>query len=219
MGRQYQSILRGTLYMTDVASMVTELRRQGVRLFMAGDMLRWRAPKGVMTPEMLEFLGRHKPELATILSHNPPPTGESIPARNNTEPANPTAYSAMTRLEIATDCLNRLIPDEQRRREIDRKANLDAGGWRFLGPDYHRHILSENLLSAIEQSIGSRICFGEFVGDSDDGDQLFDGWFLMPAPEKLPNHSPQKAPNPVENTLVEEKQTAPISKVSGHLWN
>lgn len=47
--------------------LVCSLRECGVRLWADGDKLRIEAPKGVMTPELLSALAKHKAELMALL--------------------------------------------------------------------------------------------------------------------------------------------------------
>ncbi len=51
----------------NVQQLVNDLRRRGITLEPAGDKLRWRGPKGAMTPELLERLRQHKPEVLEYL--------------------------------------------------------------------------------------------------------------------------------------------------------
>jgi hypothetical protein len=52
-------------------ALLTDLRRRGVEIEAAGDRLRWRAPRGTVTAEVLEALRKAKPEILSILA--PPP--------------------------------------------------------------------------------------------------------------------------------------------------
>lgn len=47
---------------------LTELRHRGVELFVAHGTLRYRAPRGVLTPELRATLSAHKAELVRLLS-------------------------------------------------------------------------------------------------------------------------------------------------------
>lgn len=47
---------------------VRELRDRGIALFIVGDELRYRAPKGALTEELRELLQRHKPGLIQFLA-------------------------------------------------------------------------------------------------------------------------------------------------------
>ena len=53
--------------------LLAELRRRGVRLSVHGDKLRYVAPKGALTPDLLEAMRRHKPDLLRLLSRPPIP--------------------------------------------------------------------------------------------------------------------------------------------------
>ena len=50
------------------ASLITDLKRRGCEFTVHGDRLRWRAPEGVMTAEMLTTLRRHKSEVLAALN-------------------------------------------------------------------------------------------------------------------------------------------------------
>ena len=47
---------------------LAELRHRGVELFVADGVLRYRAPRGVLTPELLATLSAHKAELLAMLA-------------------------------------------------------------------------------------------------------------------------------------------------------
>ena len=56
------------------AALIAELGGRGIELTVTGDRVRWRAPKGVMTGEMIEVLRLHKSAvlaLLTFLPHKP----------------------------------------------------------------------------------------------------------------------------------------------------
>ena len=55
------------------AELLAELRRRGVKLTVNGDRLRYEAPRGALTPELLEAMRQHKPELLRLLSRPPIP--------------------------------------------------------------------------------------------------------------------------------------------------
>ena len=50
------------------ADLISDLKRRGVELRVTGDRLRWRAPRGAMTPELAESLRRCKSETIALLS-------------------------------------------------------------------------------------------------------------------------------------------------------
>ncbi len=52
----------------NVMELVEELSRQDIKIWVDGDQLRYRAPKGMMTPSLLLKLAEHKTELLTLLS-------------------------------------------------------------------------------------------------------------------------------------------------------
>ena len=52
----------------NAAEVLDELRTRGVTLAPDGGRLRWRAPPGVMAPEMVDELRAHKTELLALLS-------------------------------------------------------------------------------------------------------------------------------------------------------
>ncbi|MDK1021839.1 MAG: hypothetical protein QGD90_09420 [Candidatus Hydrogenedentes bacterium] len=58
----------------NVAAFITDLRRQGVELVVKGDRLRWRAPEGTMTPELIGALRHNKEAVITALVQPPPAT-------------------------------------------------------------------------------------------------------------------------------------------------
>ncbi len=205
--------------MADVALMVAELHRQGVRFFMAGDRLRWRAPKGCMTTGRREFFRRHQAELVAFLAAEGRRAGERKEVGQNAVNSSYSGHAVMSRLEIAQDCLNRLVRDDRRQREIVGKAKLAAKGWLFLGADYHRHILSEMLLGAVEQFVGKRICFSEFVRETDDGEQLFQGWFLAAVPAMPSNNPVPKTPNVAESASALKPTPVVQGKLPWRLWD
>lgn len=49
------------------ARLLTRLRGMGVQVWADGDMLRFRAPKGLVTPELKEEMRRYKPDLLELL--------------------------------------------------------------------------------------------------------------------------------------------------------
>ena len=51
--------------------LLAELSRLGVKLWVEHDQLRYRAPKGVLTPSMMAALSKHKAELLELLSTTP----------------------------------------------------------------------------------------------------------------------------------------------------
>jgi hypothetical protein len=70
------------------------------------------------------------------------------------------------------DILSRLIPDERSRRRIKSLAEADARNWQFLGTEGYRHILSENIINAVEKASGESLCF---VGPDEMG--RFRDWY------------------------------------------
>ena len=50
------------------ATLISDLRRRGVELTAEGDRLHYRAPRGVLSPELLADLRSHKPEILAELS-------------------------------------------------------------------------------------------------------------------------------------------------------
>ncbi|MEE8524255.1 MAG: condensation domain-containing protein, partial [Thermoanaerobaculia bacterium] len=61
------------------ASLLADLRRQGVMVWAEEDRLRLNAPKGVLTPDLQALLGDHKPELLALLrpAEDPPPLAKT----------------------------------------------------------------------------------------------------------------------------------------------
>ena len=53
--------------MTAVAALLADLRRRGVELTAKGDRLSCRAPRGVLSPQLLADLRSHKPEILAEL--------------------------------------------------------------------------------------------------------------------------------------------------------
>ena len=49
------------------AAILTDLQHRGVDLFLDGDRIRWRAPKGVLTPADVETLTANKQEITAAL--------------------------------------------------------------------------------------------------------------------------------------------------------
>ena len=83
-----------------------------------------------------------------------------------------TPSKTYSRLELATDCLGKLIPDEQARRKIRALAEADAKGWRFAGTATYQHILAGTIMDQIEKTSGKLICFiGSLEPDR------FGGWY------------------------------------------
>jgi pyochelin synthetase len=56
--------------------LLADLAQQGVQLWVEGDRLRYRAPKGALTPSLRDGLLAHKSELLALL---PPPQPETAP--------------------------------------------------------------------------------------------------------------------------------------------
>lgn len=54
--------------MTSTVALIDELRGRGVELAVAGERLRWRAPKGAMTASLVDALRQHKAELLQHLA-------------------------------------------------------------------------------------------------------------------------------------------------------
>lgn len=54
------------------ADLLRDLLSRGVELRAEGDRLRWRAPPGVVTQEVLEILAERKAEILTLLSEPRP---------------------------------------------------------------------------------------------------------------------------------------------------
>jgi hypothetical protein len=59
-------------------SLLADLRQRGVFLFRRGDELRWRAPKGTITPELLEWLRAHKQEILDLVDGQAPTPEEVL---------------------------------------------------------------------------------------------------------------------------------------------
>jgi hypothetical protein len=51
----------------NAGELVNELAHQGIQLWSDGDQLRFRAPKGVITPELKSRLKAHKPQILDVL--------------------------------------------------------------------------------------------------------------------------------------------------------
>ena len=51
-----------------VAVLMADLKQRGVELAVDGDRLRWRAPEGVVTADVIETLRSHKPEVIAALA-------------------------------------------------------------------------------------------------------------------------------------------------------
>src|SRR5262245_11892444 len=56
--------------MTSANELLHELRRRGATLTPNGDKLRITAPRGVITPHLLDQINRHKPALLQLLNTN-----------------------------------------------------------------------------------------------------------------------------------------------------
>ena len=156
------------------SDILKDLQSTGHTVRLDGNTIRVRP---ALPPEKVELLRQHKPEIIELLKSNfgsgnavtvtiPPVT---IPKTPISSPAPTKTY---TRLELATDCLGKLIPDEQARRKIRALAEADARGWRFLGTAGYQHILAGNILDAVEQATGKLICF-----TGCDAPDRFLGWF------------------------------------------
>ena len=50
------------------AALIAELSGRGIELTITGDRVRWRAPKGAMTGEMIEALRLHKSAVLALLA-------------------------------------------------------------------------------------------------------------------------------------------------------
>jgi len=53
-------------------AILTELRNRGVELIPEGKAIRYRAPRGVFTPELRQAVASKKTELLALLSPSPP---------------------------------------------------------------------------------------------------------------------------------------------------
>jgi hypothetical protein len=60
--------------MSTAATLLSELRRAGATVTVAGDKLRIEAPDGTITPELHRTLADHKAELLALLERTLPPT-------------------------------------------------------------------------------------------------------------------------------------------------
>ena len=49
-------------------AILAELRNRGVHLTVEGDALRYRGPRGALTPDLRQAVAHHKPELVRLLS-------------------------------------------------------------------------------------------------------------------------------------------------------
>ena len=59
-----------------IAQFLSELRQEGVQLWIENGRVRYRAPKGVLTPERMAILVRQEDE---ILAHLPRPRNYPLP--------------------------------------------------------------------------------------------------------------------------------------------
>jgi hypothetical protein len=110
---------------------------------------------------LLDEVRQHKPEILELLKAN-----------SNDSNAVTVPLKTFTRLELANAALAALIPDEQQRRRIRGIAEADARGWRFLGTEGYQHVLSGNIMDAVEAATGKLICF-----TGCDTPDRFLGWF------------------------------------------
>src|SRR2546429_8209542 len=62
-----------------VAEILADLAQQGVQLWAEGDRLRYRAPKGVLTPVLRAMLSEHKAEILALLQQHPAGPQSSYP--------------------------------------------------------------------------------------------------------------------------------------------
>jgi len=60
-----------------VRTLIDECTRRGIHLEPAGDKLRYKAPKGALTPDLVAELKRHKPKILEALSQ--PPANDNAP--------------------------------------------------------------------------------------------------------------------------------------------
>lgn len=90
--------------MTAIA-LLAELRLRGVDLTVEGGHLRYRAPKGVLTPDLRTAMAEHKVELLTLLTRGPE-VSERLEQSSEvpSEPSSPAAQSpeVLSRKEIST---------------------------------------------------------------------------------------------------------------------
>ncbi len=63
------------------ALLLAELRRRGVELILEGPTLRYRAPKGLLTSELLGAIREHKPALLAALTHPKPTPDPALVSR------------------------------------------------------------------------------------------------------------------------------------------
>lgn len=62
-----------------LAELLRELTRRGVKLTVNGDHLRYEAPRGAVTPDLLEAMRQHKPALEALLQPSAWPPGLGRP--------------------------------------------------------------------------------------------------------------------------------------------
>ena len=56
--------------MTSTVALIDELRGRGVEFAVAGERLHWRAPRGAMTPGLVDALRQHKGEVMALLEND-----------------------------------------------------------------------------------------------------------------------------------------------------
>ena len=62
------------------AAILSRLKESGVSVAVAGDDIRVKGPKSILTPVMLDELREHKPELVLLLKDTPKPAAPTIDA-------------------------------------------------------------------------------------------------------------------------------------------
>ena len=67
--------------MSAVEMILAEIQKRGIRIEADGDLIRYEAPKGSLTPELREAMARHKADLISLLARThgqASPTGHGL---------------------------------------------------------------------------------------------------------------------------------------------
>jgi|GEM_PF-4558657 len=178
--------------MSIATDILTRVKASGAELILKSDGTGIKARN--ISVGLLDEVRQHKPEILELLKTNSS-SGNAVPLPKPPLALSPVAVLAtpktFTRLELATDALAKLIPDEQQRRKIRALALADAKGWQFLGATGYQHVLSGSIMDAVEAATGKLICF-----TGCDTPDRFAGWFTTPMdpPEPVPPKTHNQIP-------------------------
>lgn len=125
----------------NVTELLADLSRRGMKLWVEEGKLRYRAPKGVLTPALLEALAEHKAEILSSLERTPAPHAASVALSHGQQalwflhqlkPESPSfniCFAARVRSAVETAALKRALQALVDRHDILRTTfRNDAAG-------------------------------------------------------------------------------------------